>query len=108
MNRNPEENAWEEEEYLGPSKSARKREAHSLQKLGEHLATLKESELAQLPLPEVLLEALREAKRLKQRGALHRQRQYIGKLMRDIELEPLEAALAAITDRHNAHARLRG
>ena len=74
MNRNPEENAWDEEEDLGPSKSARKREAHALQKLGEHLVTLKETELAQLPLPDTLLEAIREARRLKNRGALHRQR----------------------------------
>ena len=108
MNPQPEDNDWDDEAELGPSKSARKREAHALQKLGERLITLKDAELAQLPLPEVLVEAIHEARRLKQRGALHRQRQYIGKLMREVELEPLEAALAAITDRHNAHARLRG
>ncbi len=107
MNQNPEENGWEDEEYLGPSKSSRKREAHSLQKLGERLTELRPDELDQLPLPERLREAIDEAKKLKQRGALHRQRQYIGKLMRDVELEPLEAAMASLTDRHNAHARLR-
>jgi ribosome-associated protein len=107
MNRNPEENAWDDEEDLGPSKSARKREAHALQKLGQQLIGLRDAELAQLPLPEVLLEAIHEARRLKNRGALHRQHQYIGKLMRDVDIEPLEAAMAALTDRHNAHARLR-
>jgi ribosome-associated protein len=107
MNQNPEETGWEDEEDLGPSKSARKREAHSLQKLGERLTTLRPDELDQLPLPERLREAIDEAKRLKQRGALHRQRQYIGKLMRDVEIEALEAALEGLTDRHNAHARLR-
>ena len=39
--------------------------------------------------------------------ALSRQRQYIGRLMRDVDLEPLEKALEALTDRQNAHARLR-
>ena len=55
-------------------------------KLGERLVTLKDTELAQLPLPEVLVEAIREARRLKHRGALHRQRQYIGKLMRGVDV----------------------
>ena len=77
-----------------PSKSARKRAAHAAQALGERLIALKESDLAKLPLPDVLADAIREAKRIKARGGLARQRQYIGKLMRDIDLEPIEAALA--------------
>ena len=77
-----------------PSKSARKRAAHAAQALGEQLIALKESDLAKLPLPDVLADAIREAKRIKARGGLARQRQYIGKLMRDIDLEPIEAALA--------------
>jgi len=90
-----------------PSKSMRKREATALQKLGMRLIGLREDEFATLPLPETLAEAIRDARGLKSRGALARQYQYIGKLMRDIEIEPLERALAALTERHNAHARLR-
>ncbi|MEY3466491.1 MAG: hypothetical protein RL603_2091 [Pseudomonadota bacterium] len=82
-------------EFDRPSKSARKRAAHAAQALGERLIALKESELAKLPLPEALASAVREAQRIKARGGLARQRQYIGKLMRDIDPEPIEAALAA-------------
>jgi ribosome-associated protein len=96
-----------DDEPLPPSKSSRKREAHSLQKLGERLIGLREQEFKTLPLPETLVEAIQEARKLKSLPALARQRQYIGRLMRDIELEPLEKALAALTDRQNAHARLR-
>lgn len=100
-------NDTNDDEALPPSKSARKREAHALQKLGERLIAMRESELAALPLPESLAEAIHEARRLKSRSALARQRQYIGKLMREVDIAPLEQALADLTDRHNAHARLR-
>jgi len=92
---------------LPPSKSARKREAHALQKLGEDLTKMRAADLERLPLPENLREAIDEARRLTQRGALSRQRQYIGKLMREVDVEPIEAALAALTEERNARARLR-
>lgn len=78
-----------------PSKSMRKRAAHAAQDLGERLIALREAELAVLPLPEPLLDAIRLARRITARGGLARQRQYIGKLMRDIDPAPIEAALAA-------------
>ncbi len=76
-----------------PSKSARKREYLALQKLGEDLVTLRESELLSIPLNEDLLEAVQEARRIKAHGALRRQKQYIGKLMRHVDPEPINAAL---------------
>ena len=76
-----------------PSKSARKREYLALQKLGEELVTLRESELLSMPLDEDLLEAVQEARRIKAHGALRRQKQYIGKLMRHVDPEPITAAL---------------
>ena len=82
-------------EYRGPSKSMRKREAASAQDLGTRLIALKESELVALDLPETLLDAIMLAKRITSRGGLARQRQYIGKLMRDIDPAPIEAALSA-------------
>ena len=78
-----------------PSKSERKRAAHAAQDLGETLIGLKDSELEALELPERLLDAIRDARRIPSRGGGARQRQYIGKLMRDIDLEPIRAALAA-------------
>lgn len=76
-----------------PSKSARKREYLALQKLGEDLVTLRESDLLSLGLDEDLLEAVMEARRIKKHGALRRQKQYIGKLMGRIDPEPIRAAL---------------
>jgi len=78
-----------------PSKSERKRAAHAAQDLGETLIGLRESELAALELPERLVDAIREARRIPSRGGGARQRQFIGKLMREIDLEPIRAALAA-------------
>ena len=82
-----------------PSKSARKRAAHAAQDLGEALVRLPDAELSALELPEALCEALRAARRLRSRAALARQRQYIGKLMRQVDPEPIRAALAARSER---------
>jgi ribosome-associated protein len=85
----------DENGYSKPSRSSRKRQAEALQRLGVRLVELKAGELAALELPEQLLAAVLEARRLKDRGALARQRQYIGKLMRNVDPEPIELALAA-------------
>ncbi|MFL6606130.1 MAG: ribosome biogenesis factor YjgA [Steroidobacteraceae bacterium] len=78
-----------------PSKSERKRVAHAAQDLGETLIGLRDSDLVALDLPERLVDAIREARRIPSRGGGARQRQYIGKLMRDIDPEPIRSALAA-------------
>jgi ribosome-associated protein len=78
-----------------PSKSARKRAAQAAQDLGEALLRLPEAELAAIELPEGLREALRAGRRINSRAAAVRQRQYIGKLMRKVDLEPIRTALAA-------------
>ena len=78
-----------------PSKSARKRAAHEAQDLGETLIGLRESELDALDLPETLVDAIRLARRTTSRGGAVRQRQYVGKLMRNVDLEPIRAALNA-------------
>jgi ribosome-associated protein len=89
-----------------PSKSARKRAAHAAQDLGEALIGLREAELVALALPERLTEAIREARRLTSRAAGARQRQYIGKLMRDVDAEPIRAALAARSERDALETQL--
>jgi ribosome-associated protein len=81
--------------YDKPSKSSRKRDAHALQDLGVELIELRDAELVALNLPEILVEAVREARRTSSRGGGARQRQFIGKLMREIDPEPIRAALAA-------------
>ena len=78
-----------------PSKSARKRAAHAAQDLGEQLIGLPDGELEALALPEELAAAVRAARRITSRAGAARQRQYIGKLMRALDPEPIRAALAA-------------
>jgi ribosome-associated protein len=89
----------EGDEPQRPSKSARKRAAHAAQELGEALIRLRDAELEALGLPEHLQEAVRAARHIKSRAGAARQRQYIGKLMREIDLEPIRAALAARSER---------
>jgi 5-(carboxyamino)imidazole ribonucleotide mutase len=85
-----------------PSKSARKRAALAVQKLGEELIELKDEQLRALALPEALTVAIQEARRIRSRAALARQRQYIGKLMRALDPAAIEAALAARVARERA------
>ena len=97
-----DEDSGEFNQYDGPSKSQRKRDADAAQKLGTRLIDLKEAELQALDLPETLLDALLLAKRITSRGGLARQRQFIGKLMRDVDPAPIEAALGE-KQRNDAH-----
>lgn len=80
-----------------PSKSQRKREMTALQDLGESLLRLTPAELARIDLPEALREAIGEAARMGSHEARRRHRQYIGKLMRQVEAEPLRAAIGDAT-----------
>ena len=80
-------------EFDRPSRSARKRAAEYLQRLGVRLVGLRDTQLQGLALPEELLEALREARRLRGQSALARQHQYIGRLMRSLDPAPIERAL---------------
>lgn len=79
-----------------PSKSHRKREMHALQDIGEQLVALSPERLAKVPLPESLLDAVKECQRLTDRHeARRRQMQYIGKMMRGVDPAPIQAALDA-------------
>jgi ribosome-associated protein len=100
-----EEDPADEESNYRPSKSSRKREADALQTLGVELAALTEQELDTLELPEKLGIALRDLKRLPTHGAKLRQRQYIGKLMRNVDADPLRAKLEAHKLRHDVQIR---
>ena len=91
----PEDNEDELDE--GPSKTAVKRQMHALQDLGKTLSELNDKQLAQIPIEdEKLLEALRETRRIRSKNALKRHLQYVGKLMRDVDPEPIEAQLDAM------------
>ena len=69
----------------------------ALQELGERLVGLPESELAKIPIDdERLRDAVTTARRITARGGLRRQLQFIGKLMRSVDPEPISRSLAAL------------
>lgn len=93
-------------EGMSPSKTSRKRESHSLQELGEALVDLGPGEIDDLALPGRLRDALEEARRIKSHGALRRQHQFIGRLMREIDAEPVREFLARRQAVRDADTRL--
>lgn len=80
-------------EELPPSKTKIKKQMHDLQKIGEQLAALNKDQLNELDLPENLRDAINEVKRITKFGAISRQMQYIGRLMRDIDPAPIVAKM---------------
>jgi ribosome-associated protein len=82
-------------EFEAPSKSELKRQSRDLQDLGQALVDLPPSEFDALPVPEELRDAIVAARRITSHGARVRQRLYIGKLLRNIDPEPIRAALAS-------------
>ncbi|ASJ76095.1 ribosome biogenesis factor YjgA [Granulosicoccus antarcticus] len=87
------------------SRSQRKREADSVRDLGAHLAELGASELATIPIPEDILGAIHELHRIKAHGARKRQLGFLAKRMRQIDVEPVEAALEKIRQTARANTK---
>jgi ribosome-associated protein len=89
-----------------PSKSAKKREMHALQAIGERLVVITDTQLATIPIQdESLREAVLLARRIKARGGLRRQLQFIGKLMRSIDdPQPIIDALEALDQAHQSQS----
>ena len=94
---------WEDEdqeEIIWVSKSEIKRDAEDLKQLGEKLVNLTKANLTKVPLDDSLKDAIELAQRL-QKEARRRQLQYIGKLLRSIDAEPISEALEKIENKHN-------
>lgn len=90
-----------------PSKTQRKKQMHDLQELGEELVRLSDDQLAAIELPESLLDAVNAARRTTKFEAKRRQLQYIGKLMRHVDPQPIRARISAWNAVSTAHtARL--
>ncbi|HWU82337.1 MAG TPA: ribosome biogenesis factor YjgA [Methylophilaceae bacterium] len=88
-------NELDDSPEAGPlSKTKRKAAMDALQELGVTLVGLPRDKLAKLELPEQLLDAINEAKRITANGATRRQMQYIGKLMREVDTDPIREQLA--------------
>jgi ribosome-associated protein len=85
------------------SKTQRKREMHELQDIGEQLVGLPLVRLRELALPEPLLDAVMAARNISKFGALRRQMQYIGRLMRTVDIDPLRFQLDAWNGKSAEH-----
>ena len=78
------------------SRTKKKQQVEELQKLGAALIALPAVTLDALGLPAELLAAVREAQRITSHEGKRRQMQYIGRLMREVDAEPIRERLAAI------------
>jgi ribosome-associated protein len=91
------------QDELAPSKSELKRRVEALQKAGEALIDLPPVQLAKIPLSNELRSAVQEAARMRnKRAAYKRQRQYIGRLMREADAQPILEALHDLQSTHLA------
>ena len=95
MNNNQEPNLepdfninQEDDEIIYVSKSEIKRDAEVLKKLGVELVNLSKNEISKIPLDEDLLYSIELAQKIKKEG-YRRQIQYIGKLLRNRDIEPI-------------------
>ena len=77
------------------SKTKLKAQADVAQDIGKKLIALSKDRLIKLELPETLFDAVMEAKRLTANGAVRRQLQYLGRLMRDVDSTPIVDQLEA-------------
>ncbi len=89
-----------------PSKTQRKKEMTALQVLGTKLVGLNAAQLQQIDLPERLREAIVAAQKITAHEGRRRQIQFIGKLMRQVEPEPIERALDDLTGDSRASVAL--
>ncbi len=96
-----------EDEHELISKSQLKRDSKALQDLGKKLSSLNAEQLAKVPLDDSLKDAIALAHKLSnKRGALKRHFQFIGKLLRSIDVEPILQAVNRIEDSDNSNKLL--
>lgn len=83
-------------EDLEKSRTQLKKEATVRQKIGERLVSLSDDQLGRMAVPAELMAAIRDIRPMKSHGARRRQLQYIGTLMRSVDVAPIEQALLEI------------
>lgn len=93
-------NNTDDDEIIYVSKSEIKRDAEALKKMGVELVQLSKNELEKIPLDESLSYAIELAQKIKKEG-YRRQIQFIGKLLRSRDIEPITQALDKLKNRHN-------
>jgi ribosome-associated protein len=93
--RDSEQPPEEGDEIQPLSKTKRKAAMHALQDIGKELVRLPANKLEKLALPEELRKAVEDCRRFTKHEAIRRQLQYIGRLMRSVDEEPIARQLAA-------------
>lgn len=78
-----------------PSKTQQKKAMHELQSLGEALTEMPDDVVERLEISDTLLRAVREYRRTRSHEGRRRQMQYIGKLMRTVDVDAIREAVAA-------------
>ena len=93
------------QETLPKSKTRLKKEMQALQDLGTALVGLSDKQLSHIPLEGELAAAIHQARGIKHREAKRRQLQFIGKLMRNTDVEAIETAYRALMDKTQHHVQ---
>ncbi len=88
------------------SKTQIKREVEALQVIGTKLLTLSKQQQSKVEMSETLRAALLESTRIKQREAMRRHMQYIGRIMRTEDHEAIAARIALFDSSSAAHNKL--
>jgi ribosome-associated protein len=88
------------------SRTRKKALALSAQDLGEKLVKLTQEQLAKIPLPEEILSAVHAAQKITKHGALKRQMQYIGVMMRKADVEPIQEAVGHLEEGNRKRTEL--
>ncbi|WP_392566761.1 ribosome biogenesis factor YjgA [Utexia brackfieldae] len=106
-NHSPEQDAAfdDDDEIIWVSKSEIKRDAEELKKLGVELIKLSKNELEKIPLDDSLKASIELAQRIKKEG-YRRQIQWVGKLLRSRDIEPINEALDKLKNKHNQQITL--
>lgn len=92
-----------QDENIELSKTQKKNQMQELQDLGLRLTKLSLETLRKIGLPEDLYQAIVDQKKITANGALKRQTQYIGRLMRDVDPAPIRLFLDKLSGDDNAH-----
>ncbi len=89
-----------DEEYV--SKTEDKRDCEAAQKVGMELVSLSKTQLDKIELDEHLYDSIMQSHKIKPKTeAYRRHMQYIGKLMRNTDIEPIKAGLAVVLNKNS-------
>ncbi len=86
---------------IAKSRSQKKRDSSALKDMGAELIKLSAGQRKNLPLNDDLKEALKIMDKITDHEGRRRQKQYIGKLMRECDVQPIQEALERMQQGHS-------